>query len=63
MNNTTKDKVLTTVQGRLGRITLNRPRAINALDHQMIDEVQTALVTWEKDDDVVAVLVDGAGDR
>src|SRR5699024_9809211 len=63
VNNTTKDKVLTTVQGRLGRITLNRPRAINALDHQMIDEVRAALVKWEEDDDVVAVLVDGAGDR
>ena len=63
MNDTAEDKVLTTLRGRLGRVTLNRPRAINALDHAMVDEVRSTLVTWEEDDDVLAVLVDGTGER
>lgn len=63
MNSTPEDKVLTTVRGRIGRITLNRPRAINALDHAMVDEIRAVLTKWEGDDAVAAVLVDGAGDR
>jgi enoyl-CoA hydratase len=51
------------VEGRLGRITLNRPRAINALDHAMVTAVDDALRAWEHDDSVVAVLLDGAGER
>lgn len=63
MNSTPEDKILTAVRGRLGRITLNRPRAINALDHAMVDEMRAVLTKWEGEDDVAAVLVDGAGDR
>ncbi|MFE2868971.1 enoyl-CoA hydratase/isomerase family protein [Embleya sp. NPDC059259] len=49
--------------GRLGRITLNRPRAINALDHPMVRRMRAALVDWADDDEVAAVLVTGAGER
>lgn len=57
------EKVLVRVEGSLGRITLNRPRAINALDHGMVLAVADALRAWEKDDTVAAVLIDGAGER
>ncbi|MFD6953153.1 3-hydroxyisobutyryl-CoA hydrolase [Nocardiopsis sp. TSRI0078] len=57
------DKVLARVEGRLGRLTLNRPRAINALDHAMVGRLRRALTDWEDDDAVSAVLVDGAGER
>ena len=47
----------------LGRLTLDRPRALNALDLGMIDALTAALDGWERDDDVDIVLLDGAGDR
>ena len=53
---------MTTV-ARLGRITLNRPRAINALTPGMLTLVSDALQRWLGSDEIVAVLVDGAGTR
>ncbi len=56
-------RVLTRTVGALGRLTLNRPRALNALDLDMIDTLAAALDQWESDTDVDIVLLDGAGDR
>ena len=47
----------------LGRITLNRPRAINALNHSMVTEIARVLDEWAQDDGVEAVVLQGAGDR
>ncbi|WP_016698720.1 enoyl-CoA hydratase/isomerase family protein [Actinoalloteichus spitiensis] len=55
--------VLRTVRGHLGRLTLNRPKALNALTHDMVRTLHAALDEWEHDDTVRTVLVDGAGDR
>ncbi|MFE0267613.1 enoyl-CoA hydratase/isomerase family protein [Nocardiopsis alba] len=60
---TDDSKVLLRVEGTLARATLNRPRAINALDHEMVLLLSDALDGWEKDGSVVAVLIDGAGER
>ncbi|MFF5447832.1 enoyl-CoA hydratase/isomerase family protein [Streptomyces sp. NPDC012888] len=49
--------------GRTGRITLDRPRALNALTHSMVREIAAALDAWEHDPEVTQVLVDGAGGR
>jgi enoyl-CoA hydratase len=49
--------------GVLGRITLNRPKAINALTHEMALACETALREWRDDDAVRAVLITGAGER
>ena len=51
------------VEGAVGRLTLNRPRALNALDLGMIGALADALDRWESDDAVGLVLLDGAGDR
>ncbi len=50
-------------QGGLGRITLNRPRAINALTLGMIQAIDAALDAWEPEPAVLAILIDGAGER
>ena len=50
-------------EGQLGRITLNRPKAINALTLGMIDAISAALAAWRADDSVRAVVFDGAGER
>ncbi|WP_035845431.1 enoyl-CoA hydratase/isomerase family protein [Kitasatospora azatica] len=58
-----QDLVLARRDGRVGRITLNRPRAINALNHAMILAVRAALDAWEHDPEVAAVVITGAGER
>jgi len=55
--------VLVRVTGRIGRITLNRPRALNALTHVMVRVIDAALVEWAAEEHVIAVLIDGAGER
>ena len=59
--------VETTVLARtgdgVGHLTLNRPRAINALDAPMIGLLAEALDAWEHDTEVSIVLLDGAGER
>ncbi|MEV8476037.1 enoyl-CoA hydratase/isomerase family protein [Streptomyces sp. NPDC051173] len=63
MTSTDDDAVLLRRDGRAGRITLNRPRAINALTHDMVRRVDAALTAWEHDDAVATVVIDGAGER
>ena len=51
------------IQGRIGLITLNRTKALNALDQDMCLAVDAALQIWEKDDAIAAVVIRGAGGR
>jgi enoyl-CoA hydratase len=50
-------------QGALGLITLNRPRALNALTHGMCLGLAKMLGEWSRDDAIKAVAIRGAGDR
>ncbi len=50
-------------EGRLGRILLNRPQALNTLTLPMVREFRRALDDFGTDPGVTAVLVTGAGDR
>lgn len=59
----TDPSIKTSRRGHLGVIELNRPRSINALDHQMSLAMERALRQWEDDDEVAAVVVRGAGER
>jgi enoyl-CoA hydratase len=51
------------VEGRCGRVTLNRPQALNALDEPMCVALDAALVAWANDDAVDLVVIDAAGER
>ncbi|MDF3313949.1 enoyl-CoA hydratase/isomerase family protein, partial [Rhodococcus sp. T2V] len=42
---------------------MNRPKAINALNHTMVARIAAALAAWAGDDEVKAVVITGAGDR
>lgn len=53
--------VLTEVIGGLGVITLNRPKALNALSLEMVRELDAVLSGWATDQSVLAVLLRGAG--
>ncbi|MFI8521703.1 enoyl-CoA hydratase/isomerase family protein [Streptomyces sp. NPDC085481] len=55
--------VLVHTEGRAGFLTLNRPRAINALTHAMVRLIDEALTGWEHDPAVDTVVIRGAGER
>jgi enoyl-CoA hydratase len=57
------EDVLVNVRGGVGLLTLNRPKAINSLNHGMVTTMAQALTAWERDDDIRAVMLDGAGER
>ena len=48
---------------RAGLVTLNRPKALNALTHGMVRELRAALDAWAADPAVTRIVVQGAGDR
>ncbi len=60
---TENDLVLGEKVGCVGQITLNRPRAINALNGEMLQGVHDILASWLHDDDVRTVVLRGAGER
>jgi enoyl-CoA hydratase len=49
--------------GRAGRITLNRPKALNALTWEMCLEIEAALDSWRDDPAIALIVIDAAGDR
>ena len=53
--------VIAEVQARVGLITLNRPRALNALSLGMIRDLTAALLGWRDDPAVIAVAIRGTG--
>jgi enoyl-CoA hydratase len=55
--------VLIRIEGRAGRITLNRPKALNALTPGMCRDIDAALIAWVVDPAVALVLIDAEGDR
>src|SRR5690349_12017644 len=55
--------VLVRQTGHLGHLTLNRPKAINALTPEMVAIVREALAAWAESDEVRTVLITGAGER
>lgn len=56
-------RVLFSRRGNVGEIVLNRPRAINALDHSMATAILATLREWARDDAVHAVVLTGSGER
>ena len=56
-------EVLVETRGHLGLITLNRPKALNALSGSMIEIIEPALAAWAKDDRIHAVLIQGSGGK
>lgn len=59
----TAEPVLIETRGALGRIRLNRPRALNSLTLDMVRRIARALDAFAADDDVRAVLITGEGER
>ncbi|HEY8330675.1 MAG TPA: enoyl-CoA hydratase [Pseudomonas sp.] len=54
------ETLLLEVQGRVGLITLNRPQALNALNSQLIAELNLALDHFEKDPQISCMVLTGS---
>ncbi|MFS2202007.1 enoyl-CoA hydratase/isomerase family protein [Pseudomonas sp. Pseusp3] len=55
--------VLASVRNRIGHLTLNRPSALNTLDLTMVTQLYRHLSAWERDPEIVAVTLRGAGEK
>jgi enoyl-CoA hydratase/carnithine racemase len=53
--------VIAQIEGRIGCITLNRPKALNALSLDMVRQITSALLAWKNNPQVLAVAVRGTG--
>ena len=56
-------EILTRVESGVGRISLNRPQALHALNRSMCDIMTGALLAWRDDAAVKSVLIDHSGER
>jgi enoyl-CoA hydratase len=59
----TFDNLLLERDGRVALVTINRPKVLNALNSQTLDELRRASLDLKRDDEVRAVIVTGAGDK
>ena len=60
MTETVVSEVLSEVRGQVGFITLNRPRALNALSLGMVRDLMGILLAWQDDARVLAVAIRGS---
>ena len=57
------DDVLISQEGGVGRLRLNRPKAIHALTTEMCDAMSAALLRWRTDSNIQCVVIDHAEGR
>lgn len=55
--------ILIRKSGHAGHITLNRPKALNALTWDMCLAIETAFDAWRTDPEIALIIIDGTGDR
>ncbi len=54
------ETILTSTDGRVGVITLNRPKALNALNDQLMDELGEALLSFDADSNISCIVITGS---
>ena len=54
------ENIIAETRGKVGLITLNRPKALNALNDSLIDEVDAALDSFEADADIGCIVITGS---
>ena len=56
-------EILLEKEGPVATITLNRPSSLNAVTWCLLEEIEEALKKMASDDDVIVVVITGAGER
>jgi enoyl-CoA hydratase len=57
------DEILFQKCGKAGFVILNRPKALNAINHAMVRAMAEQLTRWGEDPEIAHVVVTGAGDK
>ncbi len=57
------EDILFEQRGHAGIVTLNRPKALNALNHPMVTALAAKLTEWAADDSILHVVLTGAGEK
>src|SRR5919206_35160 len=57
------ETILVEREERVGTITLNRPKALNALNSQVMNEVVTAAAEFDNDPGIGAIIITGSGEK
>ena len=52
--------IIAEVRGKVGLITLNRPKQLNALNDDLMDELGSALAAYEADENIGAIVITGS---
>lgn len=63
MSTNTEQEILTEKQGVAMVVTLNRPGALNALSHNMIQMISRGLSDWQDNNEIETVIFRGAGGK
>lgn len=54
------ETIVTSIEGRVAVITLNRPKALNALNDQLMDELGAALLAFDGDESISCMVITGS---
>jgi enoyl-CoA hydratase len=54
------ENIIVETQAKVGLIRLNRPKALNALNDQLMDELGHALLSFDRDDHIGCIVVTGS---
>ncbi|ULX55200.1 enoyl-CoA hydratase [Cupriavidus taiwanensis] len=54
------ENILVETRGRVGLVTLNRPKALNALNDALMDELGAALTAFDQDEGIGAIVITGS---
>jgi enoyl-CoA hydratase len=54
------ENILVDTRGRVGLITLNRPKQLNALNDRLMDELGEALLAFDADEGIGAIVITGS---
>lgn len=57
------ENILLTFDGPVATVTINRPKALNALNDQTIEELDSAITAISSNDDIRAVIITGSGNK
>ncbi len=57
---TTPELIQVRTEGRVGIVTLNRPKALNALNEQLMNELGAALKAFDADDNIGCMVITGS---
>ena len=53
------ENIIVETQGKVGLVRLNRPKALNALNDQLMDELGDALISFDRDDNIGCIVITG----